>query len=110
MHWLFLSIAIVGEVVGTTALKSSNGFTRLWPSLLVLAGYAIAFFFLSLTLRTIPIGITYAIWSGAGTVLIAAVGYAVHGQTPDVAAVIGMMLIIGGVVVINVFSKSAVLP
>ena len=69
-QWLFLSVAIISEVVATSALKASNGFTQLWPSLLVIAGYAIAFFFLSLTLRTMPVGIAYAIWSGIGIVLV----------------------------------------
>ncbi|MDE2367302.1 MAG: QacE family quaternary ammonium compound efflux SMR transporter [Betaproteobacteria bacterium] len=105
-QWLFLSVAIVSEVVATSALKSSNGFTQLWPSLVVVAGYSAAFFFLSLTLRTIPVGIAYAIWSGAGIVLITAIGWLVLGQSLDVPAIIGLALIIAGVIVLNVFSKS----
>lgn len=105
-QWLFLSIAIVSEVVATSALKSSNGFTQLWPSLVVIAGYAAAFFFLSLTLRTIPVGVAYAIWSGAGIVLITAIGWLVLGQSLDVPAIIGLALIIAGVIILNVFSKS----
>ncbi len=107
-QWLFLSVAIVSEVVATSALKASNGFTQLWPSLLVVAGYAIAFFFLSLTLRTIPVGVAYAIWSGAGIVLIALIAWLVFGQSLDTPAIIGLALIIAGVVVLQVFSKSAV--
>jgi len=104
-NWLFLSIAIVAEVIATSALKSSAGFTRLWPSLLVAAGYGAAFYFLSLTLRSIPIGIAYAIWSGAGVVLIALIGWLLYGQQLDAPALAGMGLIVAGVVVINAFSK-----
>ncbi|ARO87236.1 QacE family quaternary ammonium compound efflux SMR transporter [Nitrosospira lacus] len=107
-QWLFLSVAIVSEVVATSALKASNGFTRLWPSLLVVAGYGIAFFFLSLTLRTIPVGVAYAVWSGAGIVLITLVGWLVFGQSLDTPAIIGLTLIIAGVVVLQAFSKSAI--
>ena len=104
--WLFLSIAIISEVVATSALKASDGFSQLWPSLVVIAGYATAFFFLSLTLRTIPVGIAYAIWSGVGIVLITVIGWLVLGQTLDPPAIAGLALIIMGVVVLNVFSKS----
>jgi small multidrug resistance pump len=104
--WLFLSIAIISEVVATSALKSSNGFSQFWPSLVVVAGYAAAFFFLSLTLRTIPVGVAYAIWSGAGIVLITTIGWLVLGQALDAPAIAGLALIIMGVVVLNVFSKS----
>jgi small multidrug resistance pump len=106
-QWVFLSIAIVSEVVATSALKSSNGFTQLWPSVIVVAGYAAAFFFLSLSLRTIPVGVAYAIWSGVGIVLIAVIGWLFLGQKLDMPAVIGMALIISGVVVLNMFSRSA---
>ena len=106
-NWLFLAIAIVSETIATSALKSSVGFTRLMPSLLVVAGYGIAFYFLSLTLRTIPIGIAYAVWSGVGIVLIALVGWLVFGQKLDTPALLGMGLIVAGVVVMNVFSKTA---
>lgn len=108
MQWLFLSIAIISEVMATSALKSSNGFTQLWPSLVVVAGYAAAFFFLSLTLRTIPVAIAYAIWSGAGIVLITLVAWLVLGQTLDGPAIVGLALIVAGVVVLNVFSRSAI--
>jgi small multidrug resistance pump len=104
MNWLYLGIAIVAEVIATSALKASEGFSRLWPSLLVVSGYGIAFFCLSLTLRSIPIGIAYAIWSGVGIVLVAAVGAFFFGQRLDLPALIGMGLILLGVIVINVFS------
>lgn len=105
-QWLFLSVAIISEVVATSALKASNGFTQLWPSLLVIAGYAIAFFFLSLTLRTMPVGIAYAIWSGIGIVLVTLIGWFVFEQSLDIPAIIGLALIITGVVVMQIFSKS----
>lgn len=104
--WIFLGIAIVAEVVATTGLKASEGFTRLWPSVLVITGYAVAFYFLSITLKEIPVGLAYAIWAGLGIVLVAFIGWLVYGQTLDAASVIGMALIIAGVVVINVFSKT----
>ncbi|MEO8654678.1 MAG: SMR family transporter [Ramlibacter sp.] len=105
-QWLFLSIAIVSEVIATSALKASEGFSRLWPSLIVVAGYATAFYFLSLTLKTLPIGVVYAIWSGVGIALIALIGRLVFGQSLDAAAVVGLLLIVAGVVVINAFSKT----
>ena len=105
--WLALGIAIVAEVVGTSALKASEGFTRLWPSLLVVLGYGAAFYCLSLMLRTIPVGVAYAVWSGLGIVLITLVAWLVHGQTIDLAGVIGMALIVAGVLVLNLFSRSA---
>ena len=105
MNWLFLSIAIVSEVIATSALKASNGFTRLVPSLAVVLGYASAFYFLSLTIRTIPIGVTYAVWSGVGIVLVAIIGWLVYGQKLDLPAVAGMALIIAGILVLNLFSK-----
>jgi len=105
-HWLFLSVAIVSEVIGTSALKASEGFTRLWPSLIVVGGYALAFYFLSLTLKAIPVGVAYAVWAGAGIALIALIGWLFFGQALDAPAIIGMGLIVAGVVVINVFSKT----
>ena len=104
--YLALSVAIVAEVIATTALKSSEGFSRLVPSAIVVAGYAVAFYFLSLTLTTIPTGTAYAIWSGAGIVLISLLGWLVHRQALDLPAILGMGLIVAGVVVINLFSKS----
>ncbi len=105
--WIFLGIAIVAEVVATSSLKASAGFTKLWPSLAVIAGYGIAFYFLALTLKTIPVGVAYAIWAGLGIVLISLVGWLVFQQKLDPAGMLGMSLIIAGVVVLNVFSKSS---
>ncbi len=105
-HWLAIAIAIVAEVTATTALKASNEFTRLWPSLIVVAGYGVAFYFMTISMRVLPVGIMYAIWSGLGIVLVSIIGWFVYKQTLDVPAMIGMGLIILGVVVINVFSKS----
>lgn len=104
--WIFLSIAIVAEVIATSALKASEGFTKPLPTTLMVVGYGIAFYLLALTLRTIPVGMAYAIWSGAGIVLIAAVGWVLFGQKLDLPAFIGMGLILAGVVVLNVFSKA----
>nr|WP_048986585.1 multidrug efflux SMR transporter [Burkholderia cenocepacia] len=103
--YAWLAIAIVAEVVGTSALRAADGFTRFWPSVLVVAGYGVAFYCLSLTLRTMPVGIIYAVWSGAGIVLITLVAMLLYRQVPDVPAVIGLGLIIAGVVVLNLFSK-----
>ena len=106
MAYVYLAIAIVAEVIATSALKASNEFTRLIPSIVVLAGYAIAFFCLTLVLRTIPVGIAYAIWAGAGIVLVACVGAIVYRQIPDVPAMLGMTLIIAGIVIIHLYSKT----
>lgn len=105
-YWLFLAIAIVSEVIATSALKGSEGFTRLVPSLTVIIGYVVSFYFLSLTLKAIPVGIAYAIWSGTGVVLIALAGWWLYNQKLDLAAIIGMGLIVAGVLVINLFSRS----
>ena len=104
--YVALGIAIVAEVIATTALKASDSFTRLLPSLLAVAGYAIAFYFLTITLRTVPTGMAYAIWSGLGIALITLVSYLVYQQTIDLPGLLGMALIIAGVVVLNLFSKS----
>lgn len=104
-NWLFLAIAIFGEVVATSTLKSSGGFSRLIPSIVVAAGYGIAFYFLSLALKCIPVGIAYAIWAGSGIVLVTVVAWIVHGQKPDMWAIAGMSLIICGVAVLNMLSK-----
>lgn len=106
MNWFYLTIAIVSEVLATSALKASDGFTRLYPSTVVVVGYGLAFYFLSLTLRTIPIGIAYAVWSGVGVVLISMLGWFFYGQKLDTAAVVGITLITAGVIVLNAFSKS----
>lgn len=105
-HWLILGIAIVSEVIATSALKASDGFTRLLPSVIVVVGYGIAFYCLALVLRTLPVGIVYAIWSGVGVALIALVGWLLYGQTLDLPAIVGIGLIVAGVAVLNVFSKT----
>lgn len=108
MTWVYLLIAIMAEVAATSALRASQGFTVLLPSLVVVAGYAAAFFFLSLTLNSIPVGIAYALWSGIGIVLISAIGWAWFGQALDTPAILGIALIAAGVAVLNLFSKTAV--
>ncbi|WP_179951294.1 DMT family transporter [Billgrantia lactosivorans] len=105
MAFVYLALAIVAEVVATSALKATDGFTRPGPSLLVVVGYALAFFMLSLVLRTIPVGIAYALWAGLGIVLVALVGVVVYGQRPDPPAILGIGLIVAGVVVIQLFSR-----
>jgi small multidrug resistance pump len=107
MNYLYLAIAILAEVIGTGALKASENFTRLVPSLVVIAGYGCAFYFLTLVLNTIPVGIAYAIWSGLGIVLVTMVAAILYGQAPDWPAVTGLTLIVAGVVVINLFSTAA---
>ncbi|WP_370654309.1 multidrug efflux SMR transporter [Hydrogenophaga sp.] len=103
---MILGLAIVAEVIGTTALKASESFTRLVPSLIVVVGYGVAFYCLSLVLKSVPVGIAYAVWSGLGIVLITAVAWLLYGQRIDLAGLLGMGLIIAGVVVLNVFSKA----
>jgi small multidrug resistance pump len=107
MQWVYLAVAIVSEVVATSALKASEGFSRLWPSAIVVIGYASAFYFLSLTLKTIPVGVAYAIWSGAGVALITSIAWILHGQALDLAAIMGILLIVAGVVVLSLFSNTA---
>ncbi len=106
MTYLYLAIAIIGEVAATSALKASGEFTKLIPSLIVVAGYCTAFYFLTLVLRTIPIGITYAVWSGLGIVLVTTVGIFLYKQIPDIPAIIGMTLIVSGVIIIHIFFKT----
>ncbi|NKC50440.1 QacE family quaternary ammonium compound efflux SMR transporter [Ochrobactrum cytisi] len=105
--YAILAIAIVSEVIGTLSLKASEGFTRLGPSLIVVVAYGPAFYFLSMTLKSIPVGIAYAVWSGIGVTLVALIGWLVFGQKLDLAAVLGMGLIIAGVIVLNLFSNTA---
>ena len=105
MHWIYLAIAIVAEVIGTSALKASDGFTKLYPSLVVAVSYGISFYCLSLTLRTVPVGIAYAIWSGVGVVLVSLIGWLVFNQKLDLPALLGITLIAAGVAVLNLFSK-----
>jgi small multidrug resistance pump len=105
--YAYLVAAILVEVTATSALKASEGFTRLWPSLIVVVGYGLSFFFMSLTLKSIPVGVVYAIWSGVGIVLITAVAWFLYKQALDTPALIGMGLIVAGVAVINLFSSTA---
>ncbi len=106
MHYVYLIIAIVTEVIATSALKASDSFTRLWPSLIVVVGYLFSFYFLSLTLKFFPVGVTYAIWSGVGIIFISIVAFLMYNQQPDLPAVIGIVFIILGVIIINLFSKT----
>lgn len=108
MKYLYLAIAILSEVTATSFMKQSEGFTKLVPAAITVAGYGIAFYFLSLTLREIPTGVAYAIWSGVGIVLISLAGWLIYKQLLDLPALIGMGLIMAGVIVINLFSKTAV--
>ena len=107
MGYVYLAIAILAEVIATTALKSSASFTRLAPSMVVILGYGVAFFALSLCVKTVTVGVAYAVWAGLGIVLITIAGYLVHGQAVDLPAALGMALIVTGVVVIQLFSKAA---
>ncbi|MDT3404329.1 DMT family transporter [Mucilaginibacter terrae] len=107
MKYLYLFIAILSEVIATSALKASDQFSRFWPSVLVVLGYASAFYFLSITLKVLNMGIAYAIWSGIGIVLISIAGVVIYKQKLDLPAILGMALIVAGVLVINLFSKSA---
>ncbi|MEM7589203.1 MAG: multidrug efflux SMR transporter [Myxococcota bacterium] len=103
----YLLVAVMTEVVATSCLKASDGFTKLYPSIVVVVGYTISFYCLSLALRSIPLGVAYAIWAGLGTVLIALVGIVVYKQPPDMPAVAGITLIILGVVIMHLFSKAS---
>ena len=107
MGYWYLVVAIFSEVVATSALNASQGFTRLWPSMVTVVGYCLAFYFLSLTLRTVPMGIAYAVWAGAGIVLIAISGAIFFKQLPDLPAVLGMLFIIVGVVLVSAVSRTA---
>lgn len=106
-HFLFLFVAVLAETIGTSAIQASQQFTRLWPTVLVFISFAIAFYFLSLTLKYMPVGIMYAMWSGLGIVLIAVIGWLVFGQRLDLPAIAGMALILTGILVIHLFSKTA---
>jgi small multidrug resistance pump len=106
MNWFYLIIAILSEVIATSALKSSQGFTRLLPSVVVFFGYCVAFYFLSLTLRTIPVGIAYGVWAGVGVILISLVSWIVYDQKLDLAAIVGIVMIAFGVILIKFFSKA----
>lgn len=104
--YVYLLIAVVFETIGTTALNATAQFTRLVPSLVVVASYACAFYFLSLTLRTMPVGVVYALWSGIGIVLIALMGLLVYGQKLDAPALLGLALIISGIAVVHLYSDT----
>ncbi len=107
MHYLYLMAAVLAETIGTTALQASQQFTRLVPSVIVVIAYAVSFFLMSLALKFMPVGIVYAIWSGLGIVLIAAIGFLVFGQRIDLPAIAGMAMIIGGILIIHLFSTSS---
>jgi small multidrug resistance pump len=105
--YLILLLAVLAETIGTSALQASQQFTRLVPSVLVVLGYGVSFWLLSLTLKPLPVGIVYALWSGLGIVLIAIIGYLVFGQKLDWPAILGIVLILSGILVINLFSNTA---
>jgi small multidrug resistance pump len=105
-HWLALAIAIVAEVIATSTMKATNEFTRFWPSLVVVIGYGTGFYFMTISMRVLPIGIMYALWSGVGILVVSIMGWVIYRQALDIPAIIGMCFIVAGVVVINVFSKS----
>ena len=107
-HYITLLAAVIFETIGTTALQASQQFTKLVPVVIVVVSYSLAFYLLALTLKHMPVGILYAIWSGAGIVLIAIIGWVVFRQTLDLPAVLGMALILAGIVIIQLFSKTAV--
>jgi len=107
IHYFYLIIAVIAETIGTTALQASVQFSRLWPSVLVVLAYAVSFYLMALTLKFMPVGIVYAIWSGLGIVSIAAIGFVMFGQRLDMPALLGLAMIIGGIVVIHLFSNSA---
>lgn len=106
MAWIYLVIAIVGEVIATSSLKAAEGFTKIVPSAIVVIGYGAAFYFLSLALKSMSLGVAYAIWCGIGIVLISFIGFLVYKQAMDIPAMAGIALIFTGVLIINLFSKS----
>ncbi|MCI2393179.1 SMR family transporter [Aliiroseovarius sediminis] len=107
MPYLILLLAVIAETIGTTALQASQQFSRLWPSVTVVVAYAISFILLSWTLKYMAVGIVYAIWSGLGIVLIAIIGYALFGQKLDLPALLGLSMILGGILIIHLFSQAA---
>ena len=107
IHYLYLLVAVLFETIGTTALQASQQFSRFWPSVIVVFAYGISFYLLALTLRFLPVGIVYALWSGLGIILIALIGFAAFGQRLDLPAVLGLGLIIAGIVVIHMFSTAS---
>ena len=109
MGYVYLLIAIVCEVVATSALKATEGFTKLGPSMIVVAGYSICFYFLSLVQKYIPVGVSYAIWSGVGIILISIAGFILYNQKLDFPAIVGIAFIIIGVIILQVFSSTTAL-
>ena len=107
LHYIFLIFAIIAETIGTTALQASQQFTRFWPSVLVVIAYGLSFYLLAQTLRVMPVGVVYAMWSGLGIVMITAIGYLVLGQRLDLPAVIGIGMILCGILVIHLFSRTS---
>jgi len=101
-----LFLAVMAETIGTTALQASQQFSRLWPSVIVVVAYALSFYLLSITLKSMPVGVVYALWSGLGIILIACIGFVVFGQRLDLPAILGLGMIIGGIVVIQLFSNA----
>lgn len=106
VHYFWLLAAVAAETIGTTALQASQQFSRFWPSVLVFVAYAVSFYLMSIPLRVMPVGIVYAVWSGLGIVLIAAIGFAVFNQKLDLPALFGMAMIIGGILVIHLLSDA----
>ena len=106
MHYTYLALAIIAEVIATSSLKACDGFTRFWPSVVVVLGYGGAFYCMSRIMNALPVGVIYAIWSGAGIALVSLVAWLVYGQRLDLPAVLGISLIVSGVVILNVFSKT----
>ena len=106
MHYLYLILAVAFETIGTSALQASQQFSRLWPSVIVVVAYAIAFYLLALTLKYMPVGVVYALWSGLGIIFIAIIGWIVFGQRLDLPAIIGLAMIVGGIAVIQLLSNS----
>lgn len=107
MHYVILIGAIIAEVVATSALQASQQFTRIGPSITVVIGYGISFYLLSLTLKVMPLGIVYAVWSGMGLMLVAGIGWLIFGQRLDLPAILGLTLILAGILIINLFSETA---
>jgi small multidrug resistance pump len=107
IHYIYLTIAVITETIGTAAIQASEQFTRFWPTTLIVVAYIISFYFMSLTLKYMQVSVVYAIWSGLGIVMIGLIGWVVFKQSLDIGAITGMVLIIAGVVVINLFSSSA---
>ena len=107
LHYVYLVFAVIAETIGTTALQASQQFTRLGPSILVVIGYGLAFYLMALTLRHMPVGIVYAIWSGLGIFFIAVIGWLVFGQKLDLPAVLGLGFIMAGILIIHLFSKTS---